>query len=246
MRNGTILVAMLLLGLCEACQGSDQEVDQSRAERHPAVDLEQQDAGACSKLVLMAEAPSLSDTFGDAGPPDPSAAWPEPVFVGDYNSDSPVSLDELSCYASVTGELHIDSGMGSIHLPRLELIGGSLTIENTLVTEVVLPRLRRIGGNFWFNYNLELLEIDAEQLEVIGKRVWLHRNPVLNWIGLERLEEFGVRLEDPSNEVHISNNFDLAECLIHATFPGYLPTAGDMPADCECGTSDGRLRAVCP
>ncbi len=217
-------------------------------------------------------------TGGASEPTDcPELGGPDPdpddggTYDGDLVIESHDELEALGTYSVITGNLTIGgSGTpGAETIQELDLSsagsGGDLTIRNTRVTDLELPRLERVEGQLWVSLNLELLEVrmpeltsvldlyldtDAKllrsefpKLEEVSGTLYVHRNLKLVSWGLDALRSVG--------SVTITANASLPQCLVDALnentgmmASSELIGAGSPPI-CDCPEQCGRIVVDC-
>lgn len=74
----------------------------------------------------------------------------------------------LSCLCSVEGELELSSAGGSVHLPLLSAVGGSVRLQGSSITTLDLPELRTVGGSLIVVDNPSLERLSLDHLRELG------------------------------------------------------------------------------
>lgn len=201
---------------------------------------------------------------------------PDPDDGGTYDGDlvivSSHQLEALGTYSTITGNLTIGTSgpaagtpIQELDLSHLREVGKDLTIRNTDLTDLELPRLERVGGQLWVSLNLELLELrmpeltsvqdlyldtdvklvrsEFPKLEEVSGTLYVHRNIELESWGLDALRSVA--------SVTITANESLPQCLIDALnentgmMASSEATGVSSPPICDCPEECGRIVVDC-
>src|SRR5688572_18387381 len=201
---------------------------------------------------------------------------PDPDDGGTYDGDlvieSSAELEALGTYSFITGNLTIGrtgtpegATIQEVDLSHLREVGKDLIIRNTILTDLELPRLERVGGQLWVSLNLELLEVrmpelrrvqdlyldtgiklvrsEFPKLEEVSGTLYIHRNLELVSWGLDALRSVG--------SVTITANASLPQCLVDAfnentgMMASSEATGAGSPPICDCPEECGRIVVDC-
>jgi hypothetical protein len=217
-------------------------------------------------------------TATGGAPECPELVGPEPdpndggIYDGDLVIESSDELEALGTYSVITGDLTIGrtgtpegATIQEVDLSHLREVGKDLIIRNTLLTDLELPRLERVGGQLWVSLNLELLEVrmpeltsvqdlyldtgiklvrsEFPKLEEVSGTLYIHRNVELVSWGLDALRSVG--------SVTITANESLPQCLVDALnentgmMASSEATGADSPPICDCPEECGRIVVDC-
>jgi hypothetical protein len=151
---------------------------------------------------------------------------------------------DLTHLRVVEGDLMIRyTGLSELELPRLERVTGQFWIRlNDQLTKVRAPELRHAGALF-LDSNIELLKAEFPQLETVDSSLYIHRNVKLVSWGLDALQTVG--------SVTITANPALPQCVVDAfnqsagQMASSESTGGVDPPICDCREECGRLSVNC-
>jgi hypothetical protein len=184
----------------------------------------------------------------------------------------PGNEEQLGTYSTIGGDLTIGpsappSGarIEAIDLTHLRVVEGDLMIRYTDLSELELPRLERVTGQFWvssngqltqvrspelthvgalyLNANFELLKSEFPRLETVDTSLYIHRNLKLMSWGLDALQAVG--------DITITANPLLPQCVVDAfnqntgQMASSEATGGEEPPTCDCPEECGRLNVSC-
>jgi hypothetical protein len=114
-----------------------------------------------------------------------------PVTAG---SDLTFYPDACKDRGGVDGDLTINGSKGLAKLSSTVCITGSLIIEASPLTEVVLPRLSEIGGDLIIRDNGKLTKVDLPLLRLVGGAALFLNLPQLTAVALPELTVVGDHL----------------------------------------------------
>ncbi|MDP2341960.1 MAG: thrombospondin type 3 repeat-containing protein [Deltaproteobacteria bacterium] len=152
------------------------------------------------------------------GPPLDDLCGSRSAVVGDVllETDAEVAAFNASEVTCVTGDVVIAAAVTSVVLDHLVIIGGTLRILGTAVTQVSLPALSSSGGVV-IEGNTALVEIAFDSLELVDGDVVIRDNDALETFTAPQLGRVG-------GDLVIADN----DALATVETPGLSVVGGDL------------------
>lgn len=144
-----------------------------------------------------------------ASPPDAQCAAGGLAYLAgrDRNhngqlEDAEVEERDVSCGDVATRDLAIHDAADAAALAGLAVIAGSLTVDDTALTELALPNLLQIYGGVEITRNAGLSRVSLPALSAVGGSLVLAQDPALTEIALPQLGRTGGLVVDSATALH--------------------------------------------